>query len=218
MPCSCEPAVARRAVDNRGLCGRTGTGPRRTGDDEEQTSYLLHQWSSLCLVLYDDANRPPTPTFISVFMPPPRRRQHASRLLPTSSPSDTLSPTGIGTSNEKTQSVPQDTQSPPLLDDKAEAGRRSPNTSPAPQPPASTRSTFASIYIVAACTSAQLTSTGLGLVCAISLPHAHKDLHFQKENLQWIVNAYSISSVSDFEPTQAWAPVHRKENLPRPCA
>ena len=36
----------------------------------------------------------------------------------------------------------------------------------------------------------------LGQAVAISLPYAGKDLHIQKDDLQWIVNAYSISSVS----------------------
>ncbi|KAI9464426.1 efflux transporter [Lactarius psammicola] len=66
-----------------------------------------------------------------------------------------------------------------------------PNEKP---PPASTRSTFASICIVAACTSAQVMSIGLGPAYAMSVPYVGKDLHIQKENLQWILNAYSISS------------------------
>ena len=36
----------------------------------------------------------------------------------------------------------------------------------------------------------------LGPAIAISLPYTGKDLHIQKDDLQWIVNAYSISSVS----------------------
>jgi len=56
-----------------------------------------------------------------------------------------------------------------------------------------------------------LTSIGLGPAYAISLPYAGKDLHIQTENLQWIVNAYSISSVSDFEGTQGHH-CTRKEN------
>ncbi|KAH9000087.1 major facilitator superfamily domain-containing protein [Lactarius akahatsu] len=104
-------------------------------------------------------------------------------------PSD-LSPSAI--LYEKTHSVTQSTKNPAVWNGKAEVDRRSP--SPSPAPPASTRSTFASICIVAACTSAQLTSIGLGPAYAISVPYAGKDLHIQKENLQWILNAYSISS------------------------
>jgi hypothetical protein len=107
--------------------------------------------------------------------------------LPDLSPAATL--------NEKTRQ--QSTQSPAALDGKAAANRLSPSPSPASQPPASTRSTFASICIVAACTSAQMTSIGLGPAFAISVPYVGKDLHIQKEDLQWILNAYSISSVSN---------------------
>ena len=125
----------------------------------------------------------------------PSRRQHASRPPFMSTPSD-LSP--VATLNEKTPPVSQGTQSPTAWDGKAEADRRSLSPSLAPQPPASTRSTFASVCIVAACTSAQLASIGLGPAFAISVPYAGKDLHIQKENLQWILNAYSISSVNNF--------------------
>ncbi|KAH9052314.1 efflux transporter [Lactarius vividus] len=96
---------------------------------------------------------------------------------------------------EKTGPVLQSTKSPAAWDGKVEVlDRCSPGPSPTPQPPASTRSTFASICIVAACASAQLTSIGLGPAYSISVPYAGKDLHIQKENLQWILNAYSISS------------------------
>ncbi|KAH9024608.1 major facilitator superfamily domain-containing protein [Lactarius hengduanensis] len=106
-------------------------------------------------------------------------------------PSD-LSPAAI--LYEKTHSVSQSAKNPAVWNGKAEVDRHSP--SPSPAPPASTRSTFASVCIVAACTSAQLTSIGLGPAYAISAPYAGKDLHIQKENLQWILNAYSISSVN----------------------
>ncbi len=132
-------------------------------------------------------------------MHPLRRRQQASR-LPMSFQSDSLSPI-VGTPNEKTQPVSQDTQIPTVLDDKAEADRRSPNTSPAPQPPASTRSTSASICIIAACTSGQCRARS-GL-CHFASIRGQGFAH-PKENLQWTVNAYSISSVSDFEPTQGY--------------
>ncbi|KAI9433578.1 MFS general substrate transporter [Lactarius indigo] len=64
----------------------------------------------------------------------------------------------------------------------------------APQPPAPTRSTVASVCIVAACTSSLMMSIALGPPVSILLPYAGRDLHIQKENLQWVVNAYSISS------------------------
>ncbi|KAI0251788.1 putative efflux transporter [Lactifluus subvellereus] len=57
-----------------------------------------------------------------------------------------------------------------------------------------TRSLFASVCIIAACTSSMMMNIALGPAVAISLPYAGKDLHIQKGDLQWIVNAYSISS------------------------
>jgi hypothetical protein len=98
---------------------------------------------------------------------------------------------------EKTNPGPQGTQSPSARDGKAAEDRLSLSSSPASQPPASTRSTFASICIVAACTSAQITSIALGPAYSISVPYVGKDLHIQKEDLQWILNAYSISSVNN---------------------
>ncbi|KAI9433579.1 MFS general substrate transporter [Lactarius indigo] len=63
-----------------------------------------------------------------------------------------------------------------------------------PKPPAPPRSTIASVCIVAACTSSLMMTIALGPSVSILLPYAGKDLHIQKESLQWIVNAYSISS------------------------
>ena len=46
-----------------------------------------------------------------------------------------------------------------------------------------------------------MTSIGLGPGYAILVPFVGKDLHIQKEELQWILNAYSISSVNNnFKP------------------
>jgi hypothetical protein len=91
---------------------------------------------------------------------------------------------------------------PTAWDEKAAANPRYPKFSLVPRPPTPTRSTFASICIVATCTSAQLMSTGLGSTYAISVPSAGKDLHIKKEDLQWILNAYSISSVNKFKHVQ----------------
>lgn len=110
----------------------------------------------------------------------------------------TVSPSPAPTLFE-THTISQDTKSRTPYDGKAEADRRSPSPGPSvkPQAPdASTRSIFASICIVAACTSAQLLSIGLGPAYAISVPYAGKDLHIPKDGLQWILNAYSISSVN----------------------
>ena len=67
------------------------------------------------------------------------------------------------------------------------------SVSPTPQPPV--RSTLASINIVAACTSSLMITSALGSAVTISLPYVGEDLHIQKESLQWILSAYSISSV-----------------------
>ena len=111
----------------------------------------------------------------------------------------TVSPSPAPTLIEQIHPVSQHTKNGTPHDGKAEVDRRSLSPSPSvkPQAPdASTRSTFASICIVAACTSAQLMSIGLGPAYAISVPYAGKDLHIPKDGLQWILNAYSISSVS----------------------
>ena len=108
------------------------------------------------------------------------------------------------TLNEKILPVSQGTLSLAAWDGKPEADHLFLSPTLAPQPPASTRSTFASICIVAACTSAQVMSIGLGPAYAMSVPYAGKDLHIQKENLQWILNAYSISSVNNFRRMQRY--------------
>jgi hypothetical protein len=59
-----------------------------------------------------------------------------------------------------------------------------------------TRSIFLSICIVATCTSSMVMNIAMGPTVAILIPYAGKDLNIQKNNLQWIVSAYSISSVS----------------------
>jgi len=38
-------------------------------------------------------------------------------------------------------------------------------------------------------------TSALGSAVTISLPYVGEDLHIQKESLQWILSAYSISSV-----------------------
>jgi hypothetical protein len=63
-----------------------------------------------------------------------------------------------------------------------------------PQAPA--RSTLTSINIVVACTSSLMITSALGSAVTISLPYIGKDLNIQKGDLQWVLSAYSISSVS----------------------
>jgi len=57
------------------------------------------------------------------------------------------------------------------------------------------RSALRSILIAAACTSSLMITTGLGSALTISLPYAGDDLHIPKNDLQWILSAFSISSV-----------------------
>ncbi|KAH9004480.1 efflux transporter [Lactarius hatsudake] len=90
-------------------------------------------------------------------------------------------------SSEKTLPISQETANPVASDRKAVPD-------PLAQPPAPIRSTIASVCIVAACTSSLMMSIALGPPVSVLLPYADKDLHIQKENLQWIINAYSISS------------------------
>ncbi len=85
-----------------------------------------------------------------------------------------------------------------------ERDKRALPASPTPQPSAQKRSTIASVCIVAACTSALMMSTALGPSVSVLLPYAGENLHIQKENLQWIVNAYSITSVGHCVITRVW--------------
>jgi hypothetical protein len=66
---------------------------------------------------------------------------------------------------------------------------------PRPTPQQPTRSIFVSVCIVATCTSSMVMNVALGPAFAISIPYTGKDLNIQKNNMQWIVSAYSISSV-----------------------
>ncbi|KAH9000088.1 efflux transporter [Lactarius akahatsu] len=91
-------------------------------------------------------------------------------------------------SSEKTLPIPPQTANPVASDRKAVPDPL------APQPPAPIRSTIASVCIVATCTSSLMMSIALGPPVSVLLPYADKDLHIQKEDLQWIINAYSISS------------------------
>lgn len=68
--------------------------------------------------------------------------------------------------------------------------------SPSLTPQAPVRSAFASINIVVACTSSLMITSALGSAVTISLPYMGKDLNIRKGDLQWILSAYSISSVS----------------------
>ena len=69
----------------------------------------------------------------------------------------------------------------------------------ASQAPKTKHGTVASVCVVAACTSSLMMSVALGPSVSVLLPYASKDLHIQQVDLQWIVNAYSLSSVINFK-------------------
>jgi hypothetical protein len=69
---------------------------------------------------------------------------------------------------------------------------------PSLTPQAPVRSALTSINIVVACTSSLMITSALGSAVTISLPYMGKDLNIRKGDLQWILSAYSISSVSTF--------------------
>ena len=91
----------------------------------------------------------------------------------------------------KVRTASEGTERPIAWGGKAQ-GRQLPSLTPQ----APVRSTLASISIVAACTSSLMITSALGSAVTISLPYVGKDLNIQKDDLQWILSAYSISSVS----------------------
>ena len=108
------------------------------------------------------------------------------------------------TLHEKT--VSRGTASPAVWnDEKAVPDSLAPQLPPLTQ----TRNTAASVCIVAACMSSLMMSIALGPSTSILLPYAGKNLHIQQENLQWIVNAYSLSSVNNLRCND----IGRKSNL-----
>jgi hypothetical protein len=82
---------------------------------------------------------------------------------------------------------------------------------PSLTPQAPVRSALKSINIVVACTSSLMITSALGSAVTISLPYMGKDLNIRKGDLQWILSAYSISSVSIcvIMPHRAWLTLHR---------
>ena len=84
-------------------------------------------------------------------------------------------------------------------------------SSNAPQPPAPRRSTFASACIIVACTSSLMMSIALGPSVSILLPSTGRDLHIPQENLQWVFDAYAISSVSNLKRSRRH--LHGKAHL-----
>jgi|SRR6266850_3580584 len=115
--------------------------------------------------------------------------QHA--MSPTRSPGDSLSLVDSLDAGLKAHLVRKGDENPVTLEKTTQD--RHQNISPTPQAPV--RSTLASINIVAACTSSLMITSALGSAFTISLPYVGEDLGIQKNHLQWILSAYSISSV-----------------------
>jgi hypothetical protein len=67
---------------------------------------------------------------------------------------------------------------------------------PTSAPQVTVRSALASISIIVACTSSLMITSALGSVVTISLPYVGKYLNIRKDDLQRILSAYSMSSVS----------------------
>ncbi len=101
-------------------------------------------------------------------------------ISPPGSP-NTLSPRKTLCARVRARPVPKGPENPPTW----------PLTPQAP-----VRSALASINIVMACTSSLMITSALGSAVTISLPYVGKDLNIQKGDLQWVLSAYSISSVS----------------------
>lgn len=113
------------------------------------------------------------------------------------SPHDALSPRESLYASVRMRLVSKGTKRLVAWGGKAQ-GRRRPSLTPQLCPQVPIRSALASINIVAACTSSLMITSALGSAVTISLPYVGKDLNVQKDELQWILSAYSISSVSIF--------------------
>jgi MFS family permease len=112
--------------------------------------------------------------------------------MPPLSPPSALSPGDSLYTGAKVSSVSKGPERPSW----GEKAQDSEPPSLTPQAPV--RSALASINIVVACTSSLMITSALGSAVTISLPYMGKDLNIRKGDLQWILSAYSISSVSIF--------------------
>jgi MFS family permease len=110
--------------------------------------------------------------------------------MPPLSPPSVLSPGNFMHTSSKVRSVSKGPERP-TWGEKVQDSE-----SPSSTPQAPVRSALASINIVVACTSSLMITSALGSAVTISLPYMEKDLNIRKGDLQWILSAYSISSVS----------------------
>jgi hypothetical protein len=56
-------------------------------------------------------------------------------------------------------------------------------------------STRKAACIIAACTLAMMNNVGASMATAVALPDIGKDLNIAAANLQWVVSAYTLTSV-----------------------
>jgi len=129
--------------------------------------------------------------FRLVYLPESSLKRAIQHPMPPLSPPGALSPPGDSQyTSANVCSVPKDPERP-AWGEKAQDSEPPSVTSQAP-----VRSALASINIVVACTSSLMITSALGSAVTISLPYMGKDLDIRKGDLQWILSAYSISSVS----------------------
>ena len=120
------------------------------------------------------------------------RKRAIRHPMPPLNPPGALSPGDSLYASVKECSVPEDLERPTSTwGEKAQDSE-----APSLTPQAPVRSALASINIVVACTCSLMISSALGSAVTISLPYMGKDLNIRKGDLQWILSAYSISSVS----------------------
>jgi hypothetical protein len=104
---------------------------------------------------------------------------------------DALSHREFPDATVKVHLIPKGTEMPVVWGGKAQG-----HLHPTLAPQVAIRSALASINIVVACTSSLMITSALSSAVTISLPYVGKDLNIRKDDLQWILSAYSISSVS----------------------
>lgn len=128
--------------------------------------------------------------FRFVYLPEGPRKCASRHPMPPLSLPSALSPGNSPYTSVKVCSVSKGPERP-TWGEKAQDSEPPSLTTQAP-----VRSALASINIVVACTSSLMITSALGSAVTISLPYMGNDLNIRKGDLQWILSAYSISSVS----------------------
>jgi hypothetical protein len=128
--------------------------------------------------------------FQLVYLPESPRKRAIRHPMPPLNPPSALSPGDSLYTRAKVCSVSEGLERP-TWGEKAQDSE-----APSLTPQAPVRSALASINIVMACTSSLMITSALGSAVTISLPYMGKDLNIRRGDLQWVLSAYSISSVS----------------------